>query len=177
MKILRNIFCFLHTVLFLLALLIQHTIITFSLETGTILNVNVIYCKFSEGPFKGKFNGERRYQVDFTDSSRTMGTYHFLDGAKIRVFYRGNTKTCGRCHKTARDCLGAGIARECEDQGGVRVHLADHMKHLWAEIDFNPTSFELPDSDDTDGDKHIVQGQIFQRPEQVTQNSDLETSQ
>ena len=104
---------------------------------GTILNVNVIYCKFSEGPFKGKFNGERRYQVDFTDSSRTMGTYHFLDGAKIRVFYRGNTKTCGRCHKTARDCLGAGIARECEDQGGVRVHLADHMKHLWAEIDFN----------------------------------------
>ena len=141
---------------------------------GTILNVNVIYCKFSEGPFKGKFNGERRYQVDFTDSSRTMGTYHFLDGAKIRVFYRGNAKTCGRCHKTARDCQGAGIARECEDQGGVRVHLADHMKHLWAEIGFNPTSFELPDSDDADGDKHIAEGQNFQRPVQVAKSSDLE---
>ena len=62
---------------------------------GTILNVNVIYSKFTEGPFKGKFNGDRKYQVDFSNSTRSMGTYHFLDGARVRVFYRGNQKSCG----------------------------------------------------------------------------------
>ena len=87
---------------------------------GTILNVNVIYSRFQEGSFKGKINGERKYQVDFTGSKKTMGTYHFLDGARVRIFYRGNEKTCGRCHNTAsRGCKGAGIARDCEEQGGV----------------------------------------------------------
>ena len=33
---------------------------------GIIISNNVIYTKFSEGPFKGKCTGERKYQVDLT---------------------------------------------------------------------------------------------------------------
>ena len=71
---------------------------------GVIINTSVIYSRFTEGPFKGKFTGERKYQVDFSDSRKPMGTYHFLDGARVRIFYRGNQKTCGRCHQHARGC-------------------------------------------------------------------------
>ena len=143
---------------------------------GTVKNINVIYCKFTEGPFRGKFNGERKYQVDFTNSTTTMGTYHFLDGAKVRVFYKGNEKTCGRCHKPARSCIGAGIARDCEGQGGVRVHLSDHMRELWSKIGFNPTSFELPDIVEGEGDKPIVDMKNFQRPapENVKTQADID---
>ena len=93
-----------------------------------------------------------------------MGTYPFLDGARVRIFYRGNLKTCGRCHQTARSCLGSGIARDCEEAGGVRIHLTDYMKTLWTEIGFSPTTFELPEGDEGEGDKPIVDSSNFQRP-------------
>ena len=81
---------------------------------GDIANNAVIYCKFEEGEFKGKFNGVRKYQIDFSKAAKTMGTYHLIDGCRTRVFYRGNHKTCGRCHKTAKDCPGEGLAKDCE---------------------------------------------------------------
>ena len=108
---------------------------------GLVINMSVIYNKFTEGPFRGKYNGERKYQVDFSNCQRAMGTYHFLDGARVRIFYRGNDKTCGRCHQHARTCLGGGIARQCEVEGGIRVNLTDHMRRVWAETGFCPTNF------------------------------------
>ena len=63
---------------------------------GRIVNNSVIYCKFTEGPFKGKFNGDRKYQVDFSESKIHMGTYHLIDGERVKIFYRGNKKTCAR---------------------------------------------------------------------------------
>lgn len=45
---------------------------------GIIISNNVIYSKFNEGLFKGKYNGERKYQVDFSNSSRNMGTFHYI---------------------------------------------------------------------------------------------------
>ena len=66
---------------------------------GRLVNQKVIYSKYTEGPFVGKYNGDRKYNVDFSDSNEPMGTYHIIDGAKTRVFYRGNIKTCGRCRK------------------------------------------------------------------------------
>jgi hypothetical protein len=71
-----------------------------------------------------------------------MGTYHFLDGARVRVFYNGNEKTCGRCHQGQSGCPGGGLSKECEKEGGVRRLLTDHMRKLWAEINFTPTSFD-----------------------------------
>ena len=135
--------------------LIQEYIVKFGAK---LMSPNVMYSKYTEGPFKGKFNGERKYQVDFTEATTNMGTYHFIDGSRIRVFYRGNTKTCGRCHKSSGQCPGDGVARECEEQGGERVHLSDHMRSLWAFINFNPTSFKLPETTEDmagGGDKPI----------------------
>ena len=141
---------------------------------GVILSRNVVYGKYTEGPFRGKYNGDRKYQVDFTSCRRTMGTYHYLDGAKVRVFYRGNEKTCGRCHKTPNVCLGLGIARDCDTLGGGRVHITDHMRALWAEIGFCPTSFELPDNGQNDGDRPISESASFQRPNQISANSEAD---
>ena len=115
---------------------------------GHISTNSVNYSRFSEGPFCGKYTGERKYRVNFTDLKRHMGTYHYLDGARVRIFYRGNIKTCGRCHKSAHNCPGGALAKICEEKGGHRVSLADHMRKVWTEIDFSPTSFELPDSVD-----------------------------
>ena len=53
-----------------------------------IVNNMVIYSKFESGPFRGKYNGERKYQVDFTKTNHQIGTYHLIDGCKIRVYYR-----------------------------------------------------------------------------------------
>ena len=108
--------------------------------------------KFDTGPFKGKCNGERKYQVDFSKATRQMGTFHLIDGCKVKIFYRGNKKTCGRCHKSAADCSGDAVAKNCALGGGAREFLSDHIKKLWTEIGFAPTSFELDDSDKTEDD-------------------------
>ena len=81
-----------------------------------------------------------------------MGTYHLIDGCKVRVFYRGNRKTCGRCQKSSSDCPGEAIAKNCAAGGGDRVFLSDHMKKLWEQIGFVPTSFELDESDKAEDD-------------------------
>ena len=114
---------------------------------GILVSKNVIYGRHGEGPFKGKVNGDRKYQVDFSKTATDMGTYHFLDGERLRVYYRGNRKTCGRCHKVANLCPGGGIAKECQEMGGQRVGLIEHMKILWDKIGFSPTTFKIPEKE------------------------------
>ena len=149
--------------------LVQEYIIKFG---GTMVSSEVIYAKHGEGPFKGKLNGDRKYQVDMTTAVSTMGTYHYLDGERIRVYYRGNTKTCGRCHQGPDQCRGGGIARECQEQGGARKDLIVHMKELWLEIGFSPTSFIIPEREtETEegnfgGDQKVSSLSYF--PRQVT---------
>ena len=54
----------------------------------------------------------------------------------------------------AGSCLGGGYAKDCQAQGGLKVDLAAHMKSLWQEINFTPTTFELPvEADQTDIEK------------------------
>ena len=114
---------------------------------GVVTSQTVAYSKFEIGPFKGKFNGERKFQVDFKNASRQMGTFHLIDGCKVKVFYRGNKKTCGRCHKFADGCPGKSIAKDCESNGGARVLLSQHMETLWSAIGFVPANFELEDKE------------------------------
>ena len=59
---------------------------------GIIISNNVIYTKFSEGPFKGKCNGERKYQVDLTGSSRSMKLTISLMDPKSEYFIEGMRK-------------------------------------------------------------------------------------
>ena len=42
---------------------------------GVVLSNTVVYTKYDKGPFKGKFKGERKFQVDFSKSKRQMGTW------------------------------------------------------------------------------------------------------
>ena len=114
---------------------------------GVVMSNAAVYSKFESGPFKGKYNGERKYQVDFSKAAQQMGTFHLIDGNKVKVFYRGNRKTCGRCHRVASECPGAAIARNCASGGGQRVLLSEHMKNLWKLIGFTPTSFNLDETD------------------------------
>ena len=116
---------------------------------GTVVSTKVIYDTDREGPLKGFKNGDRRYLVDFTDG-RNMGTFHILDGANIRVNYSGQKKTCGRCQGTSSTCPGGGIARICEVEHGPRVHLRDHMREHWEQINFNPSNFRLDTPEDED---------------------------
>ena len=117
---------------------------------GKLVSQEVIYAKHGDGPLKGFFNGDRKYNVEFSDSAVPMGTYHFLDGAKVRIYYRGNSKTCGRCHGTAGACPGGGFAKDCGANGGQRVDLAEHMRTLWQQVGFKPATFELPAQADTE---------------------------
>ena len=42
---------------------------------AVVLSNAVVYSKYDDvGPFKWKFNGERKYQVDFSKSNRKMGS-------------------------------------------------------------------------------------------------------
>ena len=141
---------------------------------GEIVNKNVVYGKFMDGPLKGKYNGDRKYLVDFSGSVLTMGTYHFLDGAKVRIFYRGNERTCGRCHGNSSNCKGGGIAKERESAGGTRIPIHQHMKKLWKEINFTPASFELPGdvSEILENDVEIATSQNFPRQDKVAKVSE-----
>ena len=134
---------------------------------GELVSQDVVYRKYKEGLLAGKYTGDRQYKVEFGDSSKKMGTFHYLDGAKIKIFYKGNLFTCGRCHKGRNSCEGEAIAKTCMEKGGQRVSLFDHMRTLWGQIDFHPTSFKLPEQEEEsgeadtserkDGDKEIVE--------------------
>ena len=90
-----------------------------------------------------------------------MGTFHIIDGSRVKIFFRGNKKTCGRCHKTADECAGKSLAKDCETKGGERVNIGDHMKKLWAEIGFTPTNFELnEDEKSTDMENVSKENQV-----------------
>ena len=110
---------------------------------GTVITNSVIYDRYKDGAFKGKYNGDRKYQVDFTKTGASMGTFHIIDGSRVRVYYPGNKKTCGRCHQSADKCKGDAVAKNCEENGGTKVELQDHMRNLWNKTGFQPHSFQL----------------------------------
>ena len=143
---------------------------------GKVVSDKVIYEKDKDGPFKDLYNGNRRYHIDFT-LGKNLGSYHIIDGSKVQVTYAGQHKTCGRCHKTSRDCPGGGVARQCEDRMGRRVTLIDHMREHWEEIRFSPNLFEL-DLSEVDEfvteDMEIKDGSNFTPPRKLAEiNSEV----
>ena len=114
---------------------VKHYIESFGAK---VIGVEPVYGVFKDGPWRGQYNGERRFKADFTQQTMPMGTYHLLDGAKVRVAYPGNTRTCGRCHQPPSNCAGGGIARVCGEQGGIRTTLYEHMKRIWEKIGYDP---------------------------------------
>ena len=57
-----------------------------------------------------KINGNRSYMVDV---KKPMGTFYIIDGEKVSIQYKGQIKSCARCHQLENECPGKAIAREC----------------------------------------------------------------
>ena len=58
-----------------------------------------------------------------------MGTYHHIRENKVKIIFKGNIRTCGRCHGEQQVCPGKGFASECTSE---RVTLEHHMRRLQA---------------------------------------------
>ena len=109
----------------------------------------------------GKLNGDRSYMVEVT---KPLGSYHIIDGEKVSVKYRGQTRTCARCHQSEKQCSGKGVARDCQDD---RVLLSSHMEKHWKDVGFIPetNSQQVEEEDDLEVqvgkkniEKDIIQG-------------------
>ena len=76
-----------------------------------------------------------------------MGSYHIIDGEKVSVKYRGQDRTCARCHKTESVCPGKAIARDCNS---ARVLLSAHMEEHWDKVGYKPDTNNLNEVDELD---------------------------
>ena len=85
----------------------------------------------------GKFNGNRTYMVEIT---KPMGSFHIIDGEKVSVRYRGQDRTCARCHKTQSMCPGKAMAKDCTSD---RVLLSAHMQEHWEKVGYRPDTTDL----------------------------------
>ena len=92
----------------------------------------------------GKMNGNRTYMVEIL---KPMGSYHIIDGEKVSVKYRGQDRTCARCHKTESVCPGKGMAKDCNSE---RVLLSTHMEEHWEKVGYKPDTLDLNDVDELD---------------------------
>ena len=92
----------------------------------------------------GKLNGNRTYMVEVT---KPMGSFHIIDGEKVSVRYRGQDKTCARCHKTESICPGKAMAKDCTSD---RMLLSAHMEEHWVKVGYRPDTQSLNEVDDLD---------------------------
>ena len=86
---------------------------------GKLLSPHGVMEKYRVGPFRGQFNGVRRYQVDMTSQVQPMGTSHLLDDTRIRVQYPGNQNTCETHHQFPTGCPGRVAEQETVSLMGV----------------------------------------------------------
>jgi len=56
----------------------------------------------------------------------------------------------------SRECLGRGIARDCEEAGGDRVIFSDFIKQYWHIIGYSPANTVAPNETDSLEDEIIV---------------------
>ena len=64
------------------------------------MTTGVVYSRYKQSALFGKFelNGDRQYQLNFSEATMKMGIghFHFLDEMGVKIFYRGYKSTCGR---------------------------------------------------------------------------------
>ena len=141
---------------------------------GKICSTKVVYGVFGDGPLKGLKNGDRSYKLELKPSTN-LGSYHAIDGQKVTIRYSGQHQTCGRCHQTAQDCKGKGVARKCEAEGGPRVDFSTYIMDLWKKIGYSPKNPQLSEEDshalDVDPIVHQQTGGTF-TPAKVSPNTE-----
>ena len=109
---------------------------------GKITSTKVVKPVFGEGPLKGLGNGDRMYKLELSNN-RYLGTYHIIDGQRVTVKYRGQPPTCARCFCSPQKCPGNGLAKRCEQAGGLKKDFNDYILNLWDEIGYVPSQVEL----------------------------------
>ena len=109
---------------------------------GKLSTSKVVYGLFADGPLKGIRNGDRAYKVEIKPGMN-IGSYHVIEGQKICLRYQGQLQTCGRCHETSRMCKGGGIAKKCQDEGGLKVEFTKYILDLWKTIGYTPSKEHL----------------------------------
>ena len=109
---------------------------------GKIISTKAVHGVYSTGPLKGMRNGDRSYKVE-VKSGENIGSYHVIDGQKVSLRYSGQQQTCGRCHQTPQKCVGKGIAKKCQAEGGERVEFTDYILNLWKRIGYSPQNLEI----------------------------------
>ena len=109
---------------------------------GKLSTSKVVYGLFTDGPLKGIRNGDRAYKVEIKPGMN-IGSYHLIEGQKISLRYQGQQQTCGRCHETSRKCKGGGMARKCQDEGGLKVEFSKYISDLWRTIGYTPSKEHL----------------------------------
>ena len=133
---------------------------------GKIVSKKVVYGMHSEGPLAGFRNGDRSYKMEVKPGS-SLGSYHVIDGKKVTLRYPGQNQTCARCHKTAQQCKGRGVARRCEAAGGTKVEFTDYILGLWKDIQYSPESLDL-DEIENDSSYDIIKEDNFTPVKPVT---------
>ena len=113
---------------------------------GKVTSTRVVRSVYSDGPLKGLGNGDRMYKLELRHNSY-LGSYHVIDGQRITARYPGQQPTCARCFGMAHSCPGRGMAKRCEQEGGVKRDFNEYILQSWASIGYVPSEVEL-DSDD-----------------------------
>ena len=67
-------------------------------------------------------SGERQVWMEL---NHHLPSYAVIDNRRVKIFYPGQRRTCARCQKVAVECEGNANAKLCEENGGVRVKVAD----------------------------------------------------
>ena len=124
---------------------------------GTITSRKVVRPVFGDGPLKGIGHGDRMFKLELK-AGYYLGTYHVIDGQRVTAKYRGQQPTCARCFSLPQSCPGNGIARRCEQEGGVKKNFADYIYQLWDKIGYVPSEVEL----DAEIDSELVDSESTQ---------------
>lgn len=80
---------------------------------------------FSNPRWKGKKIRYRTHLMDLRDTTAPLRTYHLVDYMGVRISYRNNIPTCGRCHLAPEYCVGGGL-----ELGRPKVSLDGHIQWL-----------------------------------------------
>ena len=118
---------------------------------GIITSNKVVKPVFGDGPLKGLGNGDRMHKLELSPN-RYLGTFHVIDGQRVTAKYRGQQPTCARCFSTPHSCPGRGMAKRCEQEGGVKRDFNDYIIQLWDEIGYEPSQVNL---DPRNNEEHV----------------------
>ena len=127
---------------------------------GKMEKKKVIMETYREGPLAGLKNGTRKYTMEVRQDI-PVGTTHFIDGSKVNFNFPGQKKFCFRCYKVDRECVGRGLARECEANGGLKVFFSDHILDFWKKIKYAPDETFTTADLETENDVEVQVGGNF----------------